>query len=200
MTIRVRDDDVLLPSSSTDDPFGKFSKVHRWICEVPDHVMHVPTILVTEIQQFPQAIEYIRTETAEGRMEPQLHGLEHIDYGKLDYQEVCNHLNICRDWMINNLGVNPTRFMTPWGASQPHLHAAAAACDYELVDCSRIHKLAGRNGVVDRLRSGESPDYLENDEIFLHWWESGLRLKRVLETIKHGSWAEAERVNEGGIF
>jgi hypothetical protein len=70
----------------------------------------------------------------------------------------------------------------------------------DLIDTSRIHKLRGKHGVVDRLRSGESPWYLDGEEIFMHWWEGGLRLKRVLEVIKHGSWAEAERVNEGGIF
>ncbi|MHA2066700.1 MAG: hypothetical protein ACXABY_20200 [Candidatus Thorarchaeota archaeon] len=201
--IAVRDDDVLLSSSSYENELGRFKQIHEWICEVPEHMIHVPTILVTEIQDFPEAIEYIRSETQAGRLLPQLHGLEHIAYGKLPYDEVIHHLEQGKEWMVRNLDVMPTVWYTPWGASQDFLHTAAENCGLALRDCSRISKLKGRYGVVQFLKDGASTDDLDahlnkysDGEIFTHWWEGGARLKRVVEVIKHNSWVTASQNNE----
>lgn len=195
MTIQIRDDDVLLPSSSWDNPFGRFRQVHEWIIDC-DKFMHIPAILTTEIQEFPECIEYIKTETRAGRMQPQLHGVEHIDYGAESQVEVELMLYQGSQWMIENLDVEPTRWFTPWGASQEHLWAAADNMQFELVDCSQINKLQGRYGICRRLEDGHDPSFMEGKELFLHWWEGGARLKRIIESVKHGSWNEAKKHNK----
>ncbi len=198
--IRVRDDDVLLGSSSKGDEFKKFKMVHEWICEVPDTLIHVPTILVTEIQEFPKCIEYIREETAEGRMLPEIHGLSHKDYADLSEKEIVAELNVCRDWIDYKFGHEATKLYSPWGAGADergaHIKPAAASTGIELVTCENIHKLDGRYGVVQELKNGRDISYLEDDEIFLHWWQNVTRLKRIVEVIKFGSWESAKAANK----
>ena len=77
--IRIRIDDVLWKSSDYDHVRAKnqLQKIHRWLVQAPSLLIHVPTILVTEIAAWPDVIEWIREETAEGRMSPQLHGYQH---------------------------------------------------------------------------------------------------------------------------
>ena len=204
--IYVRDDDVLIDSSSHKDPVKHFKTVHEWICETPK-LLHRPGILVHNVKKdgtrglsgFPEAMEYIKAETAAGRMAPQIHGYEHIDYGKLSSQEVADHLRYCQDFIWKNFNFDPLIWYTPWGASAPHLHEVTELMGIKLVDCSKIHKLAGRHGVVQRLRDGDDGTYLEEDEIFFHWWEGGVRLKRVIEFFKHGTWDKAKE-NNGDWF
>ena len=197
--IRIRDDDVLISSSSTHDPLAKFKMVHGWIQEVSETFIHVPTILVTEIQEFPKAIEFIRQETAEGRMLPEVHGLKHIDYANLEHDEIVNQLEYCRGWIRKNLGCEVKKFYSPWGAGSDergtHIRLAAKAAGLELVTCENINKMTGRYGVVQRLMDGEDISYLDGDEIFLHWWQGGSRLKRIIEVAKHGTWDEAVKHN-----
>jgi peptidoglycan/xylan/chitin deacetylase (PgdA/CDA1 family) len=197
--IRVRDDDVLLSSSGKGNEFEKFKMVHEWICEVPDTLIHVPTILVTEIQEFPECIEYVREETAEGRMLPEIHGLKHHDYASLTSAEIILELDECQEWIFKNLGCTPTKFYTPWGAGADtrgaHIRPAAATLGLETITCEHIHKMNGRYGVVKELKDGRDISYLDNDEIFLHWWESMARLKRIIEVVKHGSWEAAKAAN-----
>ena len=114
--IRVRDDDVLIPSSSYSVELGRLQQIHEWMCEVPDRIIHVPTILVTEIQEFPEAIEWISRETEQGRMLPEIHGLTHKDYASLSTQEIQSDMKECRDWIYAHLGHEPTKFYSPWGA------------------------------------------------------------------------------------
>ncbi len=193
-SIGVRDDDVLLQSSSYDDPFGRFKQIHEWIA-ASDRFIHVPTVLITEIQEFPECIEYIRKEAVAGRMRPEIHGLRHIDYGKLSEFEVMDQLNLCLKYFKRWGFGRPRKWYTPWGASQAHLHYAAKKVGLKLVDCSGINKLNGRYGIIQRLKDGETVDFLDGDEIFMHWWEGGARLKRVIEVARHGSWDAAKEAN-----
>lgn len=197
--IRVRDDDVLVGSSSTNDPLKKLKMVHEWICEVPSTLIHVPTILVTEIQEFPDAIEYVRQETVEGRMLPEIHGFEHINYAELGEDEIVNHLEYCKRWICKKLGHEPTKFYTPWGAGADkageHIHWAANRAGVDVVTCENLTKLKGRYGVVQELKDGRDISYLDGGEIFIHWWENPNRLRRVVDVIKHGSWEEAKKAN-----
>jgi len=190
--IYVRDDDVLLPSSSWGSPFLRFKQIHEWILEVPEYVVHIPAILVTEIQGFPEAIAYIKEQTADGRMQPEIHGLEHIDYGKLSLHEVKDHLKQCTQFLLDAFDIHPTIWYTPWGANSPVLQEAATDLGLKLTDCSNINKLSGRYGMVQQLKDGHDPrKFLEEKEIFMHWWERGERLQRVLKAIKAGSWEAA---------
>lgn len=198
--IRVRDDDVLLSSSSYSDELGRLKQIHDWICEVPDTLIHVPTILVTEIQEFPEAIEYIRKETTEGRMLPEIHGLSHKDYASLTSVEIVFELTQCKEFIHRQFDYKATKFYTPWGAGADergkHIKGAAASVGLDLVTCESITKLQGRFGVCQELRDGRDLSYLDGGEIFMHWWEGGSRLKRVVEVAKHGSWVNAKKENK----
>ncbi len=197
--IRVRDDDVLLGSSSYDNELGRLQQIHEWICEVPDRMIHVPAILITEIQEFPEAIEWISHETEQGRMLPEIHGLSHKDYASLSTQEVQSDMDECRNWIYHHLGGEATKFYSPWGAGADergaHIRPACAEMDIELVTCENINKLVGRYGVQQQMMDGRDLTYLDGQEIFMHWWEGGSRLKRVVEVLKHGSWEEAKKAN-----
>ena len=168
--IRIRDDDVLLPSSRWAEPMKRFRGFHNLVLQDQEHFIHVAAVLCTEIQQFPEIIELIRTETEAGRMEPQIHGLKHIDYGKLLRGEVVDHLESCMAYFSEWGFPMPTLWYTPWGASQPHLHEAAQMCGLKLIDTSNvIHPGPAR----DYLK--QHPDELEvwqGKEIIRHWWES----------------------------
>lgn len=195
--IYVRNDDILLSSSDWGNPFLRFKEIHEWILAVKKHpVMHIPTILTTEIQAYPECIEYIREETAQGRMQPQLHGVRHIDPGTFGYEGLMDQLKIGREWIQKNLGYTPTRYYTPWGAGeavgQEWMWKAAAKCNFVMVTCSDINKLNGRFGMVQQLKDGHDPiKFLEGKEIFMHWWQRGQRLQRVLQAIEAGSWEAA---------
>jgi hypothetical protein len=198
--IGVRDDDVLNHSSSKGDEFKKFKMVHDWICEVPDTLLHVPSILVTEIQKFPECIEYIRQETAEGRMQPEIHGLTHKNYADLTSSEIVLELTECKKWMKDNLGCVAKKFYSPWGAGEDeegaHIRGAALSVGLELVTCENINEMEGPCGVVNQLKNGRDISYLDGDEIFLHWWQNMARLRRIVDVIKFGSWEQARVLSD----
>jgi len=170
--ITIRNDDVLLSSAAKHvNSFERFRLVHNIICQSTE-LIHVPTILTEEIQEFPEAIEFIKEETKKGRMQPELHGLRHIDYGSLSKQEVIEHLAQAYDWFIRTFGYRPLKWYTPWGASQEHLHEAVKPLKLQLVDCSRVVKLKGRYGVTQLLTDGKPASYFHGQEIIMHWWNA----------------------------
>lgn len=191
--IRLRDDDVLLRSKGWEDPFGRFKQVHEW-ARLSDQILHVPSLLVEEIREhFPHAAEYIRTETRSGRMAPQFHGMFHIDYAALPVEHVLEHLTEGAEWMEDAIGVRPTKWYTPWGANAEHLYKAAAEASMDLVDCSEIYTI---QRCTRELREGTvTVDQIKDREIFLHWWEAGLRVKRLAYALNHGSWQAAADVH-----
>lgn len=166
--IYVRDDDVLLSSTSCPDPLKRFKAVHVLVCKAPSKLIHVPTILVEEIEKFPEAVQFIKSEYDAGRLLPELHGLQHIDYGKLDDDEVREHLDKSCEWFKKNLNTLPVFWYTPWGASQPHLHKIAKEYNMKLVDCSATTKMVGRYGIIQKLREGWPIDRFS--EVIIHWW------------------------------
>ena len=195
--IYVRNDDVLIHSSSWTRPLMRMQQIHEWIQDVKNWpVMHRPGILTTEIQEHPECIEWIKEETLQRRMDPQLHGVEHVDYGKFTYDGLIEQLKIGKGWMEDNLTVTPTLWYTPWGAGeavgQEWMWKAAAQVDLQLVSCAKINKLNGRYGMVQIAKEGHDlRKFLHEKEIFMHWWERGERLQRVLKAIDAGSWEAA---------
>ena len=180
--LRIRDDDVLVHSSQWPDPFARFRGFHNLVCQDVEHFIHVPAILVTEIQSFPASIEYIKEETTAGRMEPQIHGLKHIDYGKLSFNEVMDHLDECFQFFRDHQLPKPTLFYTPWGATQEHLHGAAASRGLRLVDTSGIiHPGQARDSLKDH---PEHLDWWQGKEILRHWWQSTGALNEFIKTYK----------------
>lgn len=177
-SIIIRNDDVLLSSTAQyDNSFKRFKYVHETVCLSPQ-LKHIPAIVTEEIQEFPEAIDYIQLETKEGRMFPELHGLRHIDYGALSEQEVIGQLSVACDWFVSTLGYKPLKWYTPWGANQSHLHDAAQALGLKAIDCSGCIKFKGRYGVTQLLNEGRSLSYFENKEIIMHWWNA-LDVKRL---------------------
>ena len=59
LMIQIRNDDVLLTSRGWPDPVKRIKQLHSWVAEFPEHVIHVPAILVAEIQKFPEAVEFV---------------------------------------------------------------------------------------------------------------------------------------------
>lgn len=133
-------------------------------------------------------------------MLPEIHGLEHKDYASLTFMEIVLELRECKEWIFNKFGYEATKFYTPWGAGADargsHIDRAAAFVDLEMVTCEKIIKLKGRYGVLQELKNGRDINYLDGNEVFLHWWESVGRLRRMIEVIKHGDWKSAKAKNK----
>ena len=212
--IRLRDDDVLVPSSSWGSPFDRFKELHEWVAASNGTVVHVPTVLVKDVQRFSECIDYMERHTDLGTMEPQIHGLEHIDYsrlglpankvparGKLDLSQftpgeqtahqiaVLKHLDACMFWFQDNLGRLPTKWYTPWGADNALLRQVAEYKQLELVGTDKLFPI---KEALNMLKSGSSiADVEKRGEVFIHWWERGRRVQRLCVAAKHGSYLEA---------
>jgi hypothetical protein len=175
MTVRVRDDDVLVPSSSHSDPIARFKEANHVI--VKKGAIHVPAILITEIQQFPKVLPFIRQETWAGRMEPQWHGWEHVDYAKIPRKQIEREIQDSQKLFMEWFGVEFTKFYTPWGANAQHIQDACNACGIEMVDCSNLIKC---QHVIQDYQA-----YVNRDiEILWHWWEGMGRLRSALNVLK----------------
>lgn len=193
--IRVRDDDVLVDSSSWTDNLGRFKQVHEWVTDAAPRMIHIPFILVDDLKRRPDAVAFIRDETEKGLMIPEIHGKEHIDYKLLPQDQIVQHLKYCKEFLFSEFGRVPRRFATPWGANAPHIYEAAYECGLTLVDCSDLCKLQGEHSITRRLMDGEAVETFYGYEIFMHYWEGGARLARVCQAVKWGSWEEAKKRN-----
>jgi hypothetical protein len=192
--IIMRNDDILRFSKGHKDPAAKFAKYHRWMLEGLEVFKHVPTILVREIQQFPETVAYIKKEAAEGRMFPELHGYEHVDYAALPEKEVEEHLEKSIEWMEKALGILPKRFYTPWGAdaNNPVISTVSSKFGLIPIDVSKVVMLGQAQELVRENSIEFSYQHLKGREILTHWWQRGLRVPRIVKSFKYGSWEEAE--------
>jgi peptidoglycan/xylan/chitin deacetylase (PgdA/CDA1 family) len=176
--IYVRDDDVMVDSSRHKDPVGRFRGVHKLIVEAG--AMHRPGVLIAEIQQFPEAIEFIQYETEQGRMEPQFHGLRHVDYAKLTTTQTQDHLQIgqmvFKKWGLPRF----TRFYTPWGANALHLEIACVDEDVLMVDCKKDWY------PIQHVRKDPEVCYekYKGKELMMHWWEPLGKFVEALDKTK----------------
>ena len=171
--IYIRDDDVLLRGSKHPEPVKDFIVVHN-IIESYGY-MHCPAILTTEIEEFPEIIEFIRFKTKQGKMIPQLHGSSHIDYAKLSVEEIQADYKKCQAWFIWNLGVRFTKHYTPWGAGArwmkngQHIRPVAEAMGIEIVDADGL--IYPRHVLDDLDFSWQK---YEGKELFIHWWDKDI--------------------------
>ena len=173
--IYIRDDDVLVRSRRYD-PLSQFKKVHEIICS-NEQFLHVAAILTTEIREFPDAVQYIREEVEGGRMLAEIHGFQHIDYGKLSPDETARHLAECIAFHTESFGSRPTKFFTPWGVSTPGISLACETLDLEMVDDS-AKKLGGKAGLYREVKAGLRPAV---QEILIHWWNDTDKLEYVMK-------------------
>ena len=191
--IRIRDDDVLVDSRGRKGKeFARFRGFHNTVCIDPRYFIHVPAILVTEIQQFPDCIEYIKNETAKGLMEPEIHGLQHKDYALLTTASIVEELTECKQWIQNNLNWTPTLWYSPHGAGADpdgaRLRVAAEEVGLTLVTCENminpsslvrdVRAVKGRDletGLKIVIPPTMTVDQLlakwQGKEILRHWWE-----------------------------
>ena len=200
--IRIRDDDVLVESSGRrGTEFARFKGFHNIVCLDERHFIHVPAILVTEIQAFPECIDFIRYETANGKMEPEVHGLHHIDYAALSMDEVTAHLIEAKQWIKDNLRWEPTIWYSPHGAGADvrgaHLSVAAHDAGLKLITCEKMikpsalvydvravkgtDKETGLHPATPTMRLDELLIKWEGKEILRHWWEG---IGALTESIK----------------
>lgn len=200
--IRMRDDDVLVATRSFSCSFGRFKQVHEWITACPQ-MIHCPGIVIEGgendgkgLEDFPEAIEYIRRETAEGRMLPELHAVVHVDPAQVSFPALREDLAFGRDWIEKQFGRRPEKWYTPWGADSEKLRAAAQEAGLELVGVDKHWKLDRTLNRLGALINGIPyfrPDELDGQEISFHWWEGGARVARLCAVVRHGSWKAAEK-------
>ena len=192
--IRVRNDDVVRESGDwTGREVERVKRIHSWISEFPDDFIHVPTIVVNDIKRFPEGIDFVAEETKEGRMAPEVHGLEHIDYCALTEGKIVDDLSECLEWFNKTLGITPTRFYTPWGGMNQKCTDAAASVGLTAIGVDTNWSL---EAVVARLCNGGLVADVHGHEVFMHWWNRGIRLKRLAMAVKYGSWAAASVAEE----
>ena len=180
--IYVRDDDVLLPSRQWPDPLARFKEVHEMICSY-DFTTHVPALLTSDLDNIPEAIQYIRMETNRGRMQPQLHGVKHIDYANLTPEEILQDYRKAQDWFLDHIGIPFSKHYTPWGAGADergkHIGPTAAHAGIIMVTCANL--LEPEHILDDKDFNREKYD---GREIFIHWWAGIGKLQRALDRLK----------------
>lgn len=189
--LRIRDDDVLVHSSGFSNIPIRFKQYHSWFEPAYGKVLHVANILCFDIQDFPEAIEFIVEEFKLGHLEPQIHGWRHDRYHRMNVVEVVDSLKKCQEWFSKTFDANASIFYTPWGASEPHLWEAAATVGLELRDTSNVHK---PGEILSALRRPErySFDLLNEKEVLSHWWERGRRIERIIACYVHGGYLQAK--------
>lgn len=196
--IRLRNDDVLVPSRGWAHPERRLAHIHRLTQLAEGRILHVPTVVVKGVRDgdkglrdYPEAIEMMQEATEKGEMTPEVHGLRHVDYGALSEAQVREEIEEARDWVAETFNRMPRIFFTPWGSSAPHLHRVADALGLILVDTSEIIELAR---VCRELESGQiTIQDLSGVSLFFHWWQRGTRINRICLAAQYGSWEAAKR-------
>lgn len=191
--IRIRIDDVPVESGAHHKGrvFHQIKKIHRWTQKISNKAVHVPTLLIKDIAEWPELIEFIREETRMYRMFPQIHGYEHIDYGKLSEQEITNHMRMCIEWFNDELDYHPTIWATPWGATSPTMQAVGRKLGLTI---ETTHTTLSP-GAARKLAEDYGPAILRGKTIMEHWYKRGLQLLRVIEIVEYGSVEEAKKQN-----
>jgi len=188
--IRIRSDDVLVHSEQMKGvEFNKWRKHHQWVLEAPDYFYHVAAILCKDIQDFPNAIAFINEEVGAGRLALDLHGWEHVDYAKLTQEEIELHLEQSFEFFLKTFNCLPTRWATPWGGNSSDISKAARK--YSLQVEGVIDPVIDQGQAVHIVQSANSIVPLLGKVIMVHWFERGLKLWRIIQAAKYGSWVEA---------
>jgi hypothetical protein len=183
-------DDVLVHSEPMkDQEFAKFKKHVEWCNEASELFYPTAAILCSEIQDFPECIEWIRSGLDEGKLYIDLHGWEHVDYAKLHANVIDEHLEKSFEFMLKHFGCLPIRWATPWGRHSDDIRTACRKFS--------LRWEGTQNPVLDQgiamkdVRESGSIDCLQGKVVMVHWFERGLKLWRIVQTGIHGSWDAA---------
>lgn len=188
--IRVRTDDVLVTSEPMKGrEFQKWKKHHDWVLQGPPYFYHTAAIVCTDLDTFPEARDFIREEVAEGRLAVDLHGWEHVDYGKLDAASIRDHVDKSFEYFLRHFGCLPYRWCTPWGASSEEINTVCR--EYSLIHEGVSDPVVDQGHAMKIVREADSIEPMIGKVIMVHWFERGLKLFRIIETAKHGSWEAA---------
>jgi len=172
-----------------DAEFEKWRKHHQWVLEAPSYFYHVAAILCKDIQDFPEAITYIQKEVTEGRLGLDLHGWEHIDYAKIPQEQIEEHIEKSFEYFLKTFNCLPIRWATPWGANSEGIRKAARK--YSLIVEGVNDPVIDQSQAVHIVHQANSIAPLMGKVIMVHWFERGLKLWRMIQAAKYGSWAEA---------
>jgi len=192
---RIRFDDVLWSTSDEKikgKELQKFKKHVNW-CKNID-ILLTPAVLCQDIEKFPECIEYIREETEQGNLYPDLHGYDHGPYADRSVDEVKKHLEMSIEWFYKNLGVTPIRWVTPHGANTVQMQDAARVFGLVIEDTS--YPVLDQKELDTDLRLNKDLSVMKNRILMVHWWERGLRLYRIARIIEYGSVAEAIKITK----
>jgi len=194
----VRVDDILNQTRSKfkGKELDRFKFINKMINETNGKLIHYPTILCTDIEAFPEAIEYIKEETKQGRMIPQLHGWEHKDYVNYSSDKIVEMLDKSIAWFQNNLDTEFTIWATPWGGDS---QVAREACEWMGITLQTTNNTLTPGDTLRAVR-GRVADQVPYRIILHHWWDRGLNLFRLCEVFKHGSWEVAKEADTRGWF
>lgn len=188
--IRIRVDDVMWQSRGLthEKCVRQITKIGRWLHQAIEAFEYVPTIIVSNMEAFPEVTALIKSGTEEGAISPQIHGYEHIDYGKLKQDEIESHLDLCMTWFDKELNTVPTVWATPWGGTSPAIVQAATKFSLT-VETTKLTIPPGK--AISICKSFDSIEPLHGRTIMLHWWEKGLRLLRLVEIHRRKSYGNA---------
>jgi peptidoglycan/xylan/chitin deacetylase (PgdA/CDA1 family) len=185
-------DDVLVHSEPMKDlEFQKFRKHHQWCLEAPKLFYPIAAVLCKEIQDFPDAIAYIRSQLDEHKLFVDLHGWEHIDYTKLTQEQVEEHLEKSFDFMLNTFNCLPIRWAPPWGGISEAMQQACRK--YSLTLEGVTNPVIDQGDAVAMVKKHGTIECLQGKIIMVHWFERGLKLYRIIKTGVHGTWEEAAK-------
>lgn len=197
--IRIRVDDVMWESSNFKGgrykAISRVKQIHRWLMQKPDIFIHVPTIVVDQMNNWPEITKFLQEEVKENRIFPQIHGYSHVDYNSLPDEEVYNHLREAIKWFDSTLGFYPSVWATPWGAESRRLRDIARTFNLTV---EGVKKVIDPGAAVQLALQHGSVGCLYGKTIFTHWWNRGLNLLRLVEIAKYG--AEEAREKRKDLF
>ena len=193
--IIVRDDDVLWGRRNHKfkplTEVERFKQVHEWLC-LSKEILHVPALLITSLQMYPQGVNYIRDRTELGLMRPELHGWDHSDYSIMPPQQMRQHMELSLAWFYSVGLPHPNKLYATFGQVSDQMEEVANEYGLEMVGLDKkktsLMRICKEKRDLTMFESGE-------EEIFCHWWQCRdfpLQLARRLET---GSWEQAHTID-----
>lgn len=195
----LRNDDVLkhTPGKYEGKEVDRFKFIDRMIADTRGKLIHRPTILCTEIMDYPEAIEYLRDLGPDSITDVQLHGWEHKDYVHLVRNDIEDMLKKCQDWFDQHLGYQFSIWATPWGG---HTKSAEQVCNKMGIKLETVRNMPNVGAVVDHFRTGGTYDQIRDINILYHWWNRGVNIFRLCDILKYGSYELAKEFDERGWF